>query len=250
MIVIYTMMAYYPGKTGADLRKLLKTDCEKNQKTLGYTRAREEMYGYIYNDPKLSAVYCVYSGSKMPCEYDSMDTQCNKQLNCEHTVPQSFFGKKSPMVCDLHHMRATWSTANGARSDYYFSALTEDQIASYYGSEFQTVQKRPKDYQNWSALQKGTAFEPRDAQKGDTARAVAYFYTRYPTEAGSITKTFASVDDMITWDEQFAPSALQMEQYKRAVEVQGNINPFMLERHLVARAYCDMSKNYNCNDYK
>jgi hypothetical protein len=77
----------FEGKTGAELRKLLKTEAMKNHKTLGYTRAREEMYSYIYNDPNKNEVDCIYTGSRMPCKYDSMDTQCNPKLNCEHTIP-------------------------------------------------------------------------------------------------------------------------------------------------------------------
>jgi hypothetical protein len=47
------------------------------------------MYGYIYNNKAENAVYCVYSGLKMDCKYESMSTQCNKakELNCEHIVP-------------------------------------------------------------------------------------------------------------------------------------------------------------------
>ena len=41
---------------------------------------------------------------------------------------------------------------------------------------------------------------PRNEEKGDIARAVAYFFTRYPTEAGSILTTMGSVDDLIEWD--------------------------------------------------
>ena len=94
------------------------------------------MYGYIYNDPNENAVNCCYTGSKMPCTYDSMDTQCNSKLNCEHTVPQSFFGKKDPMVSDLHHLRATWSDANNARSNYPFKTLLEQEATKYFGNEF------------------------------------------------------------------------------------------------------------------
>lgn len=41
---------------------------------------------------------------------------------------------------------------------------------------------------------------PKDDVKGDIARAVAYFFTRYPTEAGSIHTTMSSIDDLIEWD--------------------------------------------------
>ena len=238
----------YPGLTGADLRAKLKDYAWKGHKTLGYTRAREEMYGYIYNDPDDQAVYCIYTGLRMSCKYDSQSTGCNSLLNCEHTVPQSFFGKSDPMVSDIHHLRGTWSDANGARSNYPFKQLADKDIDKWYGNNKKVVTSKPNDPENWSALEKNTAWMPRDAQKGDTARAIAYFYTVYPTQAGSITKVI-DVDTMIDWDESFAPSELQNQQYLRAVEVQGNKNPYQEERHLVARAYCDQSSKYNCADY-
>ncbi|CAL6107518.1 Extracellular_nuclease [Hexamita inflata] len=250
MFVSLVMSELFPGKCGKELRALLTAYTTQNHTTLGYSKARQEMYGYIYNSPTDQADYCVYTGSRMPCVYDSMDSSCNAALNCEHTVPQSFFNKQNPMVSDLHHLRATWSTANGARATYPFAELSDSQISTYYGTNFQVNNSRPTDPQNWSALRKGWAFMPREQQKGDTARAVAYFYVRYPTQAGAVTRVFSSVDDMIDWDEKFAPSQLQMEQYQRAVEVQGNKNPFQEEKGLVARAYCDMSKNYPCSKYQ
>ncbi|CAL6023343.1 Extracellular_nuclease [Hexamita inflata] len=250
MFVTLVMSELFPGKYGKELRTLLSNYSSQGHKTLGYSRARQEMYGYIYNDPTDQADYCVYTGSRMPCKYDSMDTGCNAAMNCEHTVPQSFFGKKDPMVSDLHHLRSSWSTANGARSNFPFAELSESKITAYYGDKFSIIKTKPTDPENWSGLNNGKSFMPRDAQKGDTARAVAYFYTRYPTQAGAITKTFVTVDDMISWDEKFEPSELQHAQYLRAVEVQGNKNPFQEERGLVARAYCDMSKNYPCSKYQ
>ncbi|CAL6060519.1 Extracellular_nuclease [Hexamita inflata] len=249
MIFGLILTELYPGKFGQELRDLLNIYTAEGHKTLGYQRARQEMYGYIYNSPDDQAVYCVYTGSRMPCTYDSMDSACNTDLNCEHTVPQSFFSKKDPMVSDIHHLRATWSKANSGRSNYAFKQLPENGIDTYFGNNFKTTSKKPVDPENWSALDQGK-FMPRQQQMGDTARAVAYFYTRYPTQAGSVTGVFNSVDTMIEWDQKFEPSAEQYQQYLRAVEVQGNRNPFQEERGLVARAYCDMSKKFPCSQFQ
>ncbi|CAL5989669.1 Extracellular_nuclease [Hexamita inflata] len=250
MLFSLVVSELFPGKYGKELRGLLQKYSQEGHKTLGYSRARQEMYGYVYNDAKDQAVYCVYTGLRMPCKYDSMNSSCNADLNCEHTVPQSFFGKSDPMVSDLHHLRSTWSTANGARSNYPFKELKDSEIDTYYGDKKQTSSSKPKDAENWSGLDSGKSFMPREEQRGDTARAVAYFYTMYPTQAGAITKTFASVDTMIAWDLAHAPTDVQHAQYLRAVEVQGNKNPFQEEIGLSARAYCDMSKNYPCSKYQ
>ena len=68
-------------------------------------------------------------------------------------------------------------------------------------------------------------FEPRDIQKGDHARAIAYFYTRY-TQAGDIKKLAPILENLADWDEQHPPTTLQHQQYLRVKEVQGNINPY------------------------
>ena len=80
---------FYPGLAGKELRAKLKEYIDLGHTQLGYTRVREEMYGYVWNDPALNAVNCCYTGLSMDCKYDSMSTQCNSKgdLNCEHTVP-------------------------------------------------------------------------------------------------------------------------------------------------------------------
>ncbi|CAL6035400.1 Extracellular_nuclease [Hexamita inflata] len=250
MFVTLVISELFPGKFGQELRELLYNYTIMGHQTLGYSRARQELFGYIYNDPADPADYCVYSGSRMPCTYDSMDSNCNSQLSCEHLVPDMFYFKKDPMFSDIHHLRPTWNFVNELRDEQPFAEIDQSKVSIYVGDNFSTDNQKPEDSENWSAFNTIYSFMPRDAQKGDTARAVAYFYTRYPTQAGAITKTFVTVDDMISWDEKFEPSDLQHAQYLRAVEVQGNKNPFQEERGLVARAYCDMSKNYPCSKYQ
>ena len=199
-------MELFPGLYGEELRAKLKTYSYEGHKTLGYDRAREEMYGYIYNDPNDQAVYCIYTGLRMPCKYDSMNSGCNSNMNCEHTVPQSFFNKADPMRSDIHHLRGAWHDANEGRSNYPFKQLNNDDVDAWYGDHEMIIQKTPAKPEEWSGLEKGSYFMPRDAQKGDTARAVAYFYTVYPTQAGDITRVFPNVDDMIEWDKKFPPT--------------------------------------------
>ncbi|CAL6041586.1 Extracellular_nuclease [Hexamita inflata] len=252
MLCAIVLTELFPGKYGKDLRILLKDYTAENATQLGYNRAREYMYGYIYNDPDLNALTCIYTGTQMSCPYNSNSVNCDKEdnLNCEHTVPQSFFGKNEPMRSDLHHLRPTGADVNAARSNFPFNQLEDKYIDEYYGINYQVQQTKPSDVQNWSKLDEEHAFEPRDAQKGDTARAVSYFYVRYPNKGGNVNRVFQNVDYMIEWDEQFPPTELQQQQYNRAVEIQGNKNPFQEERGLVARAYCDFSKKYPCSRYQ
>ncbi|CAL5997489.1 Extracellular_nuclease [Hexamita inflata] len=246
----FVLCTYFPGLTGKKLREALQPVAAENHRKLGYDTSRMHMYSYIYNDAVNNSVECLYTGLMLSCGYNSYNTSCNPDLNCEHSVPQSLFHKQEPMKSDLHHLRPTWSVPNNARSNNPFDDLEELKIDKYYGINKQVTVNKPTDPENWSKIDNNVAFEVRDIQKGDSARAVAYFFVMYPTEAGPITRTFANVDRMIEWDKEHLPTELQIQQYKRAVEKQGNVNPFYEEVGLVARAYCDMSTKYPCSLYE
>ncbi|CAL6030009.1 Extracellular_nuclease [Hexamita inflata] len=250
MLCSIVLSEYFPGLYGKALREELKSVASQNHKQLSYENARTVMYNYIYNNQSNNSVMCVYTGLNLKFKYESTNPDANEELNCEHTVPQSFFNKKLPMKSDLHHLRPTWKPANSARSNFPFKNIEESRVDEYYGNNKQIVTRKPDDVENWSKLDKNTNFEVRETQKGDTARAVAYFYVKYPTQAGPITKTFSNIDNLIKWDIEHPPTDLQLEQYKRVVEEQGNVNPFYEEVGLVARAYCDMSTKYPCSIYE
>lgn len=87
--IILCFNEYFPGLYGEELRIALKHVTTSSAKTLGYKKAREQLYGYIWNSEEQEAIECVYTGSMMSCAYESYDTQCNTEgkLNCEHTIP-------------------------------------------------------------------------------------------------------------------------------------------------------------------
>ena len=161
-------------------------------------------------------MYCVYSNSRMPCVYESASI-CQGKLNCEHTVPQSFFGSSDPMVSDVMHLRPSWSAANGGRSNFPFVELADDKATQWFGPNFHETQTKPLFSENYSAGSK-SQFRPRKADRTDVARVVAYFFSRYPTQAGNVTSVFPSVDTMIEWS-QIPITDLQYAQYQRASEV-------------------------------
>ncbi|GCA64678.1 endonuclease I, partial [Kipferlia bialata] len=93
--------ALYDGLSGADLRAAIKKDYYSHH-TLGYKHAREHMYGVIDNQD--GYLLGIYTDLVLPFPYGYMHTSYSgTDVNCEHIVPQSFFGKKDPMVSDVHH---------------------------------------------------------------------------------------------------------------------------------------------------
>ena len=93
--------------------------------------------------------------------------------NREHIIPQSLFSQNAPMVSDIHHIRPADGKVNGYRSNYPFGVVSNPSRISLNGSKVGT---------SGSAGYGGTVFEPIDEFKGDIARMVLYFVTRYESK--------------------------------------------------------------------
>lgn len=90
-------------------------------------------------------------------------------INCEHTWPQSFFNKEGAMRSDLHHLFPTLSTPNSKRGSFGFGMATEGKVTYSTSSGSKLIALPDSTY----------VFEPSNIQKGNSARALLYFYLRY-----------------------------------------------------------------------
>ncbi|RKE95020.1 endonuclease [Ichthyenterobacterium magnum] len=151
--------------------------------------------------------------------------------NREHLVPQSSFGSNFPMQSDIHHVIPTDCRVNNFRGSLPFGEVASANWTSMNGSK-----RGSSDINGYS----GTMFEPIDEFKGDIARALLYFATRYQNTVDGYTSF-----DMFngTEDEVFFPWAIDMlldwhynidpvDQRERdrnnaAYAFQGNANPFV-----------------------
>ena len=97
--------------------------------------------------------------------------------NREHTVPQSWFKKASPMKADVVHVVPTDGYVNNRRSSYPFGETDGDLYKSNKGFSKVGKSKTP----GYS----GTVFEPNDEYKGDIARIYFYMATCYEKKIGS-----------------------------------------------------------------
>ncbi|MGK6343585.1 endonuclease [Chryseobacterium sp. DT-3] len=174
------------GHTGAPLKTALKGIIEQGHQDNGYgglwtgyaTTDRDFFYE---NDGTILDIYSEKPNSPDPYTYTLGTNQCgssgyNNEGDCynrEHIVPQSLFDEANPMVSDIHFIRATDGKVNGMRSNYPFGKV---EIASF------TSENGSKLGNSISPGYGGTVFEPIDAFKGDVARMIFYFVTRY--EAG------------------------------------------------------------------
>ena len=219
--------------SGVALRTWFKQNYHTGKHTtLGYSTARRYMYNNI--DNKNNSITCVYSGFVQPWTYGGTGTN-PMPINCEHTVPQSFFGEAEPMVSDLHHLFPTYSNWNSTRSNYPFADINDSQTEKWmYNSSSQT--SVPSSSINAYSEYANQKFEPREDQKGNTARAIFYFYTMYPTQAGSMSQ-IGDINVLYQWHLQDPVDAAEIARNNKIQQYQGDRNPYIDYPQSVAIAW-------------
>lgn len=130
--------------------------------------------------------------------------------NCEHVVPQSWFGKREPMRGDLHHLFACETRCNSFRGNipYYDFPDFEEAVRDRCG-------KRETD-----------KFEPLGG-KGAVARATLYFLLRYPGQIGDASREMQKdrLPTLLDWHRQNPPDEYERHRNLAIFERQGNRNP-------------------------
>lgn len=131
--------------------------------------------------------------------------------NCEHVVPQSWFGKREPMRGDLHHLFACESRCNSFRGNHaYFDFPDTEATMEQCG-------RREED-----------RFEPISG-KGAVARATMYFLLRYPgsIDLGISQMTAQRLSILKKWHEGDPVSDYERHRNQAIFDLQGNRNPFI-----------------------
>jgi endonuclease I len=263
------LQSYYAqakGKTGAELFDALHNIISQNNKITDYLDSKSYMYATAdnVNINNTSGLIDVYSYIFIPgsggngniykeSSDDNNDGHPNDFINCEHTWPQSFFGKQLPMVADLHHMFPSTSVPNAMRSDNPFGEANKDGRMVIYTTEgksgaklgvidskHRTLEELKKlinlPYEQRPTLEKelDEVFEPGDQQKGNTARAMMYFYLKYYDKnirMGDFRDDKfwdSKVSTFINWDENVDPvNDQERRRHEFVFKKQGNRNPFI-----------------------
>lgn len=134
--------------------------------------------------------------------------------NCEHSVPQSWFGKQEPMRGDLHHLFACESGCNSFRGNhaYFDFADFEEAVRDDCGKR------------------ENNRFEPASLRgKGAVARATLYFLLRYP---GLIAAAGGELDAerlpvLLAWHKASPPDRYELHRNMAIFAIQGNRNPLI-----------------------
>lgn len=132
--------------------------------------------------------------------------------NCEHVVPQSWFGKEEPMRGDLHHLFACESGCNSFRGN-----------TPYY--DFSEEEEKTRDA---CGRREANKFEPVDG-KGVVARATLYFLLRYPGAINDAPQEFEAgrLDMLREWCGTHPVTDYERHRNAAIQERQGNRNPFI-----------------------
>ena len=229
------------GLSGAPLKTALSTIITNGHQDKGYSGLwtgykTTDIDKNYENDGSILDIYSERPTSADPYNYTPGTNQCGTysvEGNCynrEHIVPQSLFNQASPMVSDINFIRATDGKVNGMRSNYPFGKVGTATFTSKNGSKLGN---------SASSGYSGTVFEPIDEFKGDVARMIFYFVTRYENKLSTFSSgnmlggsSFPGLQTwelnvLLAWHNQDPVSQAEINRNNASYTFQGNRNPFI-----------------------
>lgn len=194
-------------------------------KAVGYETAKKIMFGKLDLKQLPTGEYAV---KDVYCEHTFTDADFGKKtvgpllapdtgnvINTEHTWPQSKFTSKFPretQKSDLHHLYPTDSQMNNRRASYEFGDVVNPKVDL----------KCSIGKLGLPAQGNSTVFEAPLNHRGNVARALFYFATRYqlkisPTQEETLRRW--NLQDPVDQAERDRNAAIEIEQ--------GNRNPYV-----------------------
>lgn len=176
-----------------------------------------------------------YTHNNRNCGNYNSENDC---YNREHLIPQSIFNSTPPMVSDIHFVVPTDGYVNGQRSNLPFGEVLNPSWTSINGSK--------KGSNTFSAFYGGQVFEPIDEFKGDIARCLLYFATRYESNVnawtysdvlnGTSNQVYTNwfLNLLLNWHENDPVNPREISRNNACYIFQGNRNPYIDSTHYVA----------------
>jgi endonuclease I len=228
------------GKTGYELKTALKTIITNGHTDQGYDSLytlyeTSDTDSYYENDNTVLDMYSEKPSGADDYEYTHNSDTCGSYsaegdcYNREHIVPQSVFDSDAPMKNDGHFVVPADGYVNNKRSNYPFGIVSSADWTSTNGS---------KVGNNSTTGYSNTVFEPIDEFKGDVARMLFYFATRYEDQVAGWTHDMlnGTSDQVYTdwflsiikqWHEDDPVSQREIDRNEAVYDYQGNRNPFI-----------------------
>lgn len=203
--------------------------CTYQRRDQTYTEARKIMFGNLFledlgnNKYALKEVYCNITVDETKGIGPNKIPSANF-VNCEHTWPQSKFSKSFSselQKSDLHHLFPADMKANSTRSNNPFADV-----------DGKFTHSQCKDSKIGNALDNPSirSFEPPIEHKGNVARAIYYFSTRYKMEIDATQAKYLKI-----WNEEDPVDQEELDRNERIMNLQGNRNPFVDYPELINR---------------
>jgi endonuclease I len=239
-------VGYYNNATGSgytlktQLFNIIKDHTDRGYGGLYTTYLTSDKDFYYENDGTLLDNY-TENPTGAECEFTYGTGQDDGTLgnneceryNREHIIPQSVFGSLTPMYSDAHFVLPSDKHVNAQRGDLPFGKVSSANYTSTNGS------KRGTNLNSgYSAGYTGVVFEPIDEFKGDIARCILYFATRYEDVVGGYTfpmfnntsnqvfnPTFLNI--LLTWHLQDPVNQREIDRNNAIYARQNNRNPYI-----------------------
>ncbi|MDJ0728755.1 MAG: endonuclease [Crocosphaera sp.] len=228
----------FPELSGEALRSRLAAEYRVTT-SLGYDRARDFMYKELDNDNGvLRGIYSDFTVRVNPnSSTPRSDAYQNGQgINAEHSWPQSR-GATGVAKSDIHHLFPSQVRINSLRGNFPFAEIEDSRTERWLidNREENTI---PSTNIDAYSEQINGAFEPREAVKGNIARAMFYFYTIYRDQAED--DFFEQQQDTLCdWNRNDPVDTAEIERSQGIASQQENNNPFVLDPSLANRLYCN-----------
>ena len=233
-----------PSFTGDALLQELVANYKPNPaEVLSYNEARDVLFAYTaeqHND----SLRCVYTGYTIYLDptADPTTDAYNKDINTEHTYPQSKGASDQPARADMHHLFPVRENANSSRGNDPYADIPDTFTDTWlYNTTVTGTMPTTPNIDAYSEHDdESQTFEPREDHKGNAARAVFYFYTMYRPEADAADTNFffRQYETLYQWHLQDPADAWEIQRNNFIATIQdGKPNPFIIDPTRVQRAY-------------
>lgn len=187
-----------------------------------YKQAREYMWGTVDNHS--GVVECVYTGRTIATK----GIPDAAKFNTEHTWPQSKGSDTGAANTDLFHLYPAWASANSARSNNPYGVVAQKIYWQDGGSKAGFAANGKND----------SIFEPRDVHKGNVARSIFYYCTRYGNRKGIYDKEgFLTVQEDVLreWNTIDTVDAAERSRNEAIFGLQKRRNPYIDHPEFIER---------------
>lgn len=195
-----------------------------SHRAVGYDMARVILLGgyYLVNHGDSYGIRDMYCDrERTSSEFSSNPPDFKKipdntVLNTEHTWPQSrFSGRfgKDLQKSDMHHLYPTDSELNAIRGNHPFGEVTKD---------LKTLKCNGVSRYGYPAGGRQEVFEPPRGHRGNVARALFYFSTRYDLPISPLEET-----TLRKWNKEDPVDEDEVRRNGEIFKSQGNRNPFV-----------------------